>query len=74
MRKVTFYHAGCPVCISAEDDILELVNSNTYIHLVHLGEEKQLIKQAEDLGVKISTCLSYKLRECTSYQFWSKYR
>ncbi len=52
MRKVTFYHAGCPVCISAEDDILELVNPNTYIRVVHLGEEKQLIKQAEDLGVK----------------------
>ncbi|MDC8001601.1 thioredoxin family protein [Aequorivita todarodis] len=51
MKKSVFYHAGCPVCISAEHEILELMDPST-IEVVHLGEEKSKIQQAENAGVK----------------------
>ena len=28
MSKSIFYHAGCPVCISAEHDIINLVGTD----------------------------------------------
>ena len=37
MKKTTFYHAGCPVCVSAEHDIVQLIGSEN-INIVHLGE------------------------------------
>ncbi|PKA84392.1 hypothetical protein ATE92_2580 [Ulvibacter sp. MAR_2010_11] len=50
MAKSIFYHAGCPVCVSAENDILNLVNPNN-VEVVHLGENKARIKEAESAGV-----------------------
>ncbi len=53
MKKVTFYHAGCPVCINAEKEILNLVDRDkTRIDIVHLGEEPSQLNVAEDLGVQ----------------------
>ncbi len=51
MSKSTFYHAGCPVCVSAEQDILSLIDSNQ-VEVVHLGEDKSKIADAESAGVK----------------------
>lgn len=52
-QKVTFYHAGCPVCVSAETKIIELVDNERFeVERVHLGEEKGRIAEAEQLGVK----------------------
>ncbi|MCG2418375.1 thioredoxin family protein [Aequorivita sp. F47161] len=51
MKKSVFYHAGCPVCLSAEHEILELMDPAT-IDVVHLGEEKSKIQDAENAGVK----------------------
>ncbi|MEM0516988.1 MULTISPECIES: thioredoxin family protein [Aequorivita] len=51
MKKSIFYHAGCPVCVSAEVEILELMDP-TSIEVVHLGEDKSKIQVAENLGVK----------------------
>ncbi|WP_343487628.1 thioredoxin family protein [Allomuricauda sp. d1] len=51
MSKATFYHAGCPVCVSAEHEIIELVGASN-VEVVHLGEEKAHISKAEELGVK----------------------
>lgn len=51
MSKSVFYHAGCPVCISAEHDILNLVGESN-VEIVHLGEEKSKISEAENSGVK----------------------
>jgi hypothetical protein len=51
MKKSVFYHAGCPVCISAEHEILELMDPVT-VEVIHLGEEKSKITQAENAGVK----------------------
>ena len=50
MKKSTFYHAGCPVCISAEHDIIELVGADN-VDIVHLGDDKSQIPIAEKLGV-----------------------
>jgi glutaredoxin 3 len=48
--KNIFYHAGCPVCVSAEHDILNLINP-TKVEVVHLGEARNRIPEAEKAGV-----------------------
>lgn len=50
MKKSIFYHAGCPVCISAEHDIINLVGESN-VEIVHLGENKTAIDPAEHAGV-----------------------
>jgi hypothetical protein len=51
MSKSIFYHAGCPVCISAEHDIVELVGENN-VEVVNIGETRNRIEEAEKAGVK----------------------
>ncbi|WP_343624125.1 thioredoxin family protein [Flavobacterium lindanitolerans] len=51
MAKVIFYHAGCPVCVSAEKDILNLIPENQ-VEVIHLGTDKIKVKDAESAGVK----------------------
>lgn len=51
MTKTIFYHAGCPVCVSAEEEILTLIDQSQ-VEIVHLGEEKARISEAEKAGVK----------------------
>jgi glutaredoxin-related protein len=50
MSKSIFYHAGCPVCISAEQDIINLIG-NVNVEIVHFGESKNRIGEAENFGV-----------------------
>jgi glutaredoxin len=51
--KAVFYHAGCPVCVSAERGLLSAVDRDRYdLEIVHLGETKERISEAEGLGVK----------------------
>ncbi|MCB0687849.1 MAG: thioredoxin family protein [Saprospiraceae bacterium] len=51
MTKSIFYHAGCPVCISAEHDIIELIGTDN-VEIVHLGQDKSRIAEAEKAGVQ----------------------
>lgn len=51
MTKSIFYHAGCPVCLSAEHDIINLVGSD-HVEIVHIGEDRNRIAEAEKAGVK----------------------
>lgn len=51
MSKAVFYHAGCPVCVSAEQDLLNLIPA-VQVEIVHLGNEKAQVSQAEQAGVK----------------------
>lgn len=51
MEKAIFYHAGCPVCLSAEEDILRLIPAEL-VQIVHLGNDKSKIKEAEAAGVQ----------------------
>jgi len=50
MSKSVFYHAGCPVCLTAEQEIIELIGSEN-VAIVHLGEDKGSIDEAARLGV-----------------------
>ncbi len=53
MNKAIFYHAGCPVCVSAEQQILEALDKNRFdIEIVHLGEKASRINEAEEAGIK----------------------
>lgn len=51
MAKAVFYHAGCPVCVSAEKDILNLIPENQ-VEVIHLSTDKSKVKDAENAGVK----------------------
>ncbi|WCO02560.1 thioredoxin family protein [Psychroserpens ponticola] len=51
MNKSIFYHAGCPVCISAEHDIINLVGSEN-VEIVNIGENQSRIQEAESAGVE----------------------
>lgn len=51
MEKSIFYHAGCPVCVSAEQEILTLIGANN-VEVVHLGQTRNRITEAENAGVK----------------------
>lgn len=51
MSKSVFYHAGCPVCTSAEHDIINLVGADN-VEIVHIGENRSKIDEAEKAGVK----------------------
>lgn len=51
MSKSVFYHAGCPVCVSAEHDIVNLVGEQN-VEIVHIGQNRQRIAEAENAGVK----------------------
>jgi len=51
MAKSIFYHAGCPVCISAEQDIVNLIGKDN-VELVHIGEDRNRIAEAEKAGVQ----------------------
>jgi len=51
--KATFYHAGCPVCVDAEKQITTALDRSRYdVEVVHLGEAKSRIAEAEAAGVK----------------------
>jgi glutaredoxin 3 len=51
--KATFYHAGCPVCVAAEQSVADgLDRSRFNVESVHLGEASARIDEAERLGVK----------------------
>lgn len=53
MSKAVFYHAGCPVCVSAEQQFLSALDPNRYqVEIVHLGTDSSRIAEAEAAGVK----------------------
>lgn len=52
-QKAVFYHAGCPVCVSAEQGFVQALDPARYVvEVVHLGEQKNRIDEAEQRGVK----------------------
>jgi glutaredoxin len=52
MTVARFYHAGCPVCVSAEQTLLTLLDPKVKVEVVHLGEQPQRVIEAERAGVK----------------------
>ncbi|HRO46246.1 thioredoxin family protein [Agriterribacter sp.] len=51
MNKPIFYHAGCPVCVSAEYDIINLIGKDN-VEVVHIGEDRSRIEEAEKAGIQ----------------------
>ncbi|OKB65144.1 thioredoxin [Serratia marcescens] len=52
MTNAVFYHAGCPVCVSAEQQLLGLLSDNVQVEVVHLGERPARVAEAERAGVQ----------------------
>lgn len=51
--KAIFYHAGCPVCVAAEQNVASALDLAKYdVEIVHLGNDKSRLKEAESAGVK----------------------
>jgi glutaredoxin len=51
--KAIFYHAGCPVCVAAEQNIAAALDPARFdVEHVHLGQAKQRVAEAEKASVK----------------------
>ena len=51
--SVRFYHAGCPVCVAAEQGIADGLDASRYdLDIIHLSEQADQLAEAEQLGVK----------------------
>ncbi len=51
--QAIFYHAGCSVCVAAEQQFVAALDPNHYdVEIVHLGEAKDRLAEAESYGVK----------------------
>jgi len=51
--KAVFYHAGCPVCVDAEQRFLSFLDpAQVTAEIVHLGEDRSRITEAELAGVR----------------------
>ena len=51
--KAVFYHAGCPVCVAAERNVADALDPKRYtVEIVHLGEHKDRVAEAESAGVR----------------------
>jgi glutaredoxin len=52
-HKATFFHAGCPVCVDAEQKLTTLLDKNRVeLEIVHLGDSPQRLPEARSAGVK----------------------
>ena len=53
MKKATFYHAGCPVCVQAEGMVAQAIDPKQYeLEIVHFSQHPNRVAEAEMLGVK----------------------
>lgn len=51
--QAIFYHAGCPVCIAAEQQIADAIDLTRFdVETVHLGESRSRISEAESAGIE----------------------
>lgn len=52
-QKATFYHAGCPVCVDAEQSMVAALDRTRFdVEVVHLGTEKSRVAEAEGRGIQ----------------------
>lgn len=52
-QKAIFYHAGCPVCVGAEQAVAAAIDPDRFeVEVVHLGKAKDRIGEAKRAGVK----------------------
>ena len=51
MEQSIFYHACCPVCVEAENEILDLIGSQK-VRVVDLSKDNDAIERAASYQVK----------------------
>ncbi len=52
MSTAIFYHAGCPVCVDAEQMVADAIDHSKYnVEVVHLGEQSDRIAEAKMAGI-----------------------
>ncbi|MBE0565920.1 MAG: thioredoxin family protein [Krumholzibacteria bacterium] len=52
-KQAVFYHAGCPVCVSAEQSVLSALDRSRFdVEVVHLGTDKGRVLEAEKAGIR----------------------
>lgn len=52
-KRAVFYHAGCPVCVDAQQAIAHALDPQRYqVEIVHLGQDKARLAEAEQAGVR----------------------
>jgi len=52
-QKAIFYHAGCPVCVAAEDKVVDIIDRDRVdLEIVHLGDTPGRIGEAKGAGVQ----------------------
>ncbi len=53
MKKATFYHAGCPVCVEAEGMVAQAIDRTQYeLEIVHFSQHPNRVAEAETAGVQ----------------------
>ena len=58
-QNAVFFHAGCPVCLSAEQQVAQALDPTRYdVEIVHLGEQPGRLAEAESSGVKSALAAS----------------
>lgn len=51
--QAKFYHAGCPVCVEAEQAVAAALDASRFeVEIVHLGEATDRLAEAESAGVQ----------------------
>lgn len=52
-QKATFYHAGCSVCLDAEQHLATALDPAAFdVEIVHLGTDRSRLREAEAAGVR----------------------
>ncbi len=53
MNRAVFFHAGCPVCVAAEQQVAQALDPSRYaVEVVHLGEQPDRLPEAKQAGVQ----------------------
>lgn len=52
MSSATYFHAGCPVCVAAEQSLIDALGASVDITRVHLGEQPAELDAARAAGVR----------------------
>ncbi len=52
-HKAVFYHAGFPVCVDAERQLATALDPSRFeVEIVHLGQQRGRLPEAEQAGVQ----------------------
>jgi len=52
-QTIQFFHAGCPVCVNAENRLADAIDTGRYtVERIHLGERPDRLADADAAGVR----------------------